>query len=359
MNAEAIDTQSAMPRTRKRSRTLRFVLLVAIPVGLVAAGLWGWYLMTRYASTDDAYVQADITMVSPRASGNVLEVAVRENERVAAGQLLLELQSDDARIAVQRAQAELDNARTEVEALKANYTLQTAEMTLADEQARYAGIEMDRQKDLAEKNLASQSDLDKAAKDYDLMRGLALVVRQQRKQTRIRLAGNLDGPADDHPRVRAALAELERAQLELERSRLRAPRDGVVSHLPKVGDFLAAGAPALSIVSDSGVWIEANFKETDLERMHPGQPVRIGIDTYPGHEWRGRVESIAQATGAQFALLPPQNASGNWVKVVQRIPVRILIEEDPGAPLLRVGMSAGVRVDLGERRLGGFLAKAD
>lgn len=344
---------------RRPRRATRLVLLVLVPLVLAAAGLWAWYETSRYATTDDAYVQADIAMVSPQVSGNVLAVAANENDRVVAGQLLVELQADDARIAVQRAEARLDNVRTEIEAMQANYTLQAAEKKLAEEQARFAHNEMERQKDLAEKGLASQSDLDKAEQNYGLMHGMAVVVGQQMNETRIRLAGKLDAPVDEHPQVRAALSELNRARLELERTQLRAPRDGVVSRLPKVGDFLAAGSPALSIVSESGIWIEANFKETDLERMHPGQPVQVQIDTYPDLEWQGRVESIAQATGAQFALLPPQNASGNWVKVVQRIPVRIAIEKEPDAPPLRVGMSADVRVDLGRKRVGGLMAWAD
>jgi len=355
---EQTTASHAGPR-RRRGRALRLVLLVLVPLALAATGLWAWYELSRYASTDDAYVQADIAMVSPQVSGNVLAVTVSENERVTAGQVLVELQSDDARIAVQRAEAQLDNVRTEIEALQANYTLQAAEKKLAEEQARFAHNEMDRQNDLAGRGLASQSDLDKASQNYELMHGMALVVGQQMNETRIRLAGRLDAPVDDHPQVRAALSEVDRARLELERTRLRAPRDGIASHLPKVGDFLAAGMPALSIVSESGTWIEANFKETDLERMRPGQPVRVEIDSYPGREWQGRVESIAQATGAQFSLLPPQNASGNWVKVVQRIPVRIAIEKEQDPPPLRVGMSADVRVDLGRKRLGGLSASAD
>jgi membrane fusion protein (multidrug efflux system) len=354
MSAEGAAEPAVTPRRRKR--LLRFTLLVLVPLLVAVAGFWAWYSLSRYVSTDDAYVQTDIAMVSARVSGNVLSVAARENQRVAAGQLLLEIQSDDAQIAVQRAQAQLENVRTEIEALKANYTLQSAEMKLADAQAGFARKEMERQRDLADRKLASQSELDKAEQNYQLMHGLALVMRQQMNETRVRLSGSVEAPVENHPRVRAAASELARARLELERTRLRAPRDGMVSHLPKVGDFLAAGSPALSIVSDGDPWIEANFKETDLGHMHPGQPVRIAIDTYPGHEWEGRVESIAQATGAQFDLLPPQNASGNWVKVVQRIPVRIDIVEQDDGPELRAGMSASVRVDLGRKRLGSRFA---
>ena len=346
MTEPQVQPEAARPRS---NWLLRTILLILVPAVLIVGGYWAWRVMSRYASTDDAYVKGDVVLVSPRVSGDAVKIAVSENQPVQAGDLLLEIQSDDAEIAVQRARAQLDTARTNVAAMQANHALQAVEINVAREQARFAKIEWDRQKDLASRKLASQSDLDNAQKSYEMMYGLSLVLKGQMHETEVRLGGNVDAPVDDHPQVRAALSDLERAKLDLERTRLRAPRAGIVSRLPKAGDFLAAGVPALSIVSDQGTWIEANFKETDLTRMHPGQPVRIDIDAYPGYRWKGRVESIAQATGAEFALLPPQNASGNWVKVVQRIPVRIAIDHQADAPLLRVGMSATVRVDLGSK----------
>lgn len=341
-----VEPEAARPRS---NWLLRAVLLILIPALLIAGGYWAWRVMSRYASTDDAYVKGDVVLVSPQVSGDVVRIAVAENQPVQAGDLLLEIQSDDAEIAVQRARAQLDTARTNVTAMQANHALQAVEINVAREQARFAKIEWDRQKDLASRKLAAQADVDNAQKSYEMMYGLSLILQGQMHETEVRLGGKVEAPVDEHPEVRAALSDLERARLDLERTRLRAPRAGIVSRLPKVGDFLAAGVPALSVVSDQGTWIEANFKETDLTRMRPGQPVRIDIDTYPDYRWRGRVESIAQATGAEFALLPPQNASGNWVKVVQRIPVRIAIDHQADAPLLRVGMSATVRVDLGRK----------
>ena len=328
---------------------VRPLLLWGVPAAMVVAGVWIYLSLGRYASTDDAYVQADKSVVAPQVSGNILKINVRENEQVNSGQVLLEVEDEAARLAVQRAQAQLEAARTNVEALKANYVLQSAEVAVAENQARFAQAEFERQKDLARKKLASQSDLDKAEQNYEQMHGLSLIIRGQMHETAIRLSGNPDLAVNDHPEVRAAAADLQRAELDLDRARLLAPRAGIVSRVPHVGDHLTAGVPALAIVDDSREWIEANFKETDLTRMHPGQSVDIDIDTYPDYQWHGHIESIAQATGAEFALLPPQNASGNWVKVVQRIPVRISIDADEGAPALRVGMSATVRVDLGPR----------
>jgi membrane fusion protein (multidrug efflux system) len=169
----------------------------------------------------------------------------------------------------------------------------------------------------------------------------------QLQQTAARLGGNPSIPVDQHPTVRAALADLERAQSEVYFSLIRAPQSGIASHLPKVGARVEVGSPACAIVSDHGFWIEANFKETDLEWVRVGQPVEIEIDTYSQHRWRGRVNSISQATGAAFSLLPPQNATGNWVKVVQRIPVRIDITLHPDDPPLRDGMSSSVSIDTG------------
>jgi membrane fusion protein (multidrug efflux system) len=162
-----------------------------------------------------------------------------------------------------------------------------------------------------------------------------------------RLGGRADRPVDDYPPVKAAAEDLERARVDLGHAHLYAPQAGIISHLPKIGSRLDAGRPAFAIVSDHAVWIEANFKETDLEWVRAGQKVEIDIDTYPGHRWQGHVESISQATGAAFSLLPAQNASGNWVKVVQRIPVRIALQPGKDDPPLRDGMSATVQIDTG------------
>jgi len=337
---------------------MRLLLLWVVPIAVIAAGIWVYLSAGRYASTDDAYVQADKSVVASQVNGNILRVSVQENEQVHAGQLLLEVEDEASRLAVQRAQAQLEAARTNVEALKANYVLQSAEVAVAENQARFAQVEFVRQQDLAKQKLASQSDVDKAEKDYELMHGLSLVIRGQMHETAVRLSGNPELAVDAHPEVQAAATDLQRAELDLDRTRLLAPRAGIVSRVPHVGDHLTAGLPVLAIVDDSGEWIEANFKETDLARMHPGQPVEIDIDTYPNHQWHGHVESIAQASGAEFTLLPPQNASGNWVKVVQRIPVRISIDADGGAPELRVGMSATVHVDLGSREKGTAASQA-
>jgi len=345
---------------RKRmDGAVRHVFLWLVPVALIAGGIWVYIIFGRYAYTDDAYVQADKTLVAPQVSGNILKVNVHENEHVTAGQVLLEIENEAARLAVERARAQLDAARTSIEALKSSYVFQAATAMVADEQAEFAKKEWERQRDLAKQDMASKADLDKAEQNYKLMYGLALVIREQMRGTAVRLSNNPNLPVEQHPDVQAAAVDLQRAELDLERTRVLAPRPGVVSRLPFVGDHVSTGVPALAIVDNSREWIEANFKETDLTRMQVGQKVDIDIDTYPDHTWQGHVESIAQATGAEFALLPPQNASGNWVKVVQRIPVRIAFEHEDEEPALRVGMSAQVRVHLAPRQHTAVTAQAN
>ncbi len=331
---------------------VRPVLLFAVPALLLAAAVWVYLGFGRYATTDDAYVKADLAMVAPQVGGNVLAIHVQENERVVEGQVLLDIDDEAVQFAVRQAQAQVEAARIKIEALKANHVMQSAEVVLAEDQAKFAQTELDRQSNLSSQSLVSKADLDKAQKNYDLMHGMALIVRAQMHGTAIQLQGDPELAVDEHPEVRAALVELERAWRNLEYTHLVAPRGGIVSRLPFVGDRVTAGVPVLAIVDDGNEWIEANFKETDLERMHPGQPVEIEIDTFPDWHGKGKVESVAQASGAEFALLPPQNASGNWVKVVQRIAVRISIEHEAPAPELRVGMSAFVRVDLGTANKG-------
>ncbi len=180
------------------------------------------------------------------------------------------------------------------------------------------------------------------------------IVEQEVAQLRAQLAGDPDLPVERHPRYQAAKAALDRAALDLERTAVRAPFAGIASNTPQVGQQVIGNgpmsSPVMSLVADAGVWIEANFKETDLAHVRPGQPVTIQLDAYAGREWRGAVESLSQATGAEFSVIPPQNATGNWVKVVQRIPVRIAVKTNGGDPALRAGMSAAVEIDTGHRR---------
>lgn len=345
----AADEPQAVPVLTVRQRTRR-LLVVGLPLLIVVGGLTAYGLGGRYAGTDNAYVKEDRIDVAAEVDGNVREVRVRENDAVEAGTVVLMLDDTVSEVAVRQAEANLANARLGVEELRAAYHAKRGELELAKSTKQYALNEYERQRQLARQKLVPASKLDEAQRAADVAVGTVDVLQLQTDQALARLGGNAALPTAEHPTVLAAAAELRRAQVDLERAVIAAPRTGIVSHLPQVGDRLTAGQPAFAIVAGKSAWIEANFKETDLEWVRPGQPVTIRIDTYPGRSWKGRVESIAQATGAEFSLLPPQNASGNWVKVVQRIPVRIAIDIESGDPPLRSGASAHVEIDLGGHR---------
>jgi len=328
-----------------RRRTLRLVLLAVIPIVLVAVAAVVYVFEQRFASTDNAYVHADKVQVSADIGGRVEQVLVRENERVAVGELLLVIDDDDARLAVAQAHAHRDAVRTEIASLKAQYAQKRAELDLAERNAHFADKELARERELAARHLIAWSQLDSVEQTAEQAAGGVAVARRDLETIGARLGNNPEGSPDLHPDVRAAEVAVKQAELNLAHTELRSPRDGIVSHLPQIGDYLEAGRTALAIVSEQGMWVEANFKETDLGKLRIGQPAEVQIDTYGGKKWKGQVSSIAQATGAEFALLPAQNASGNWVKVVQRIPVRIALESGPSNLPLRAGMSAYVRID--------------
>jgi membrane fusion protein (multidrug efflux system) len=337
----ATETDTAEPRRR----FLRPLLLWVVPAVLMGFAGAFWFVTRGYASTDNAYVKADKTTVAAEVDGTVRSVPVKENTHVEAGDLLVQIDDEQLRYAVESAKAHVNAVKAQIASLKAQYAEKGTELAVARRSAEFSRREQTRQQELAAKHLVALSKLDDAAQATQVAEGQVQVTQRDLAAIAARLAGDPNRSVDSHPDVQAALAELQRAELDLRRVRIVAPRAGIVSHLPQVGDHLTAGGPALAIVSDRGMWIEANFKETDLAHVRKGQPVQIEIDTYGRRKWAGRVESIAQATGAEFAILPPQNASGNWVKVVQRIPVRIAVLTEPGDPPLRSGMSATVRVD--------------
>jgi len=352
MDAEA---QRDTPESKASGATaagtwLRALLLWGVPLLLVVVGVYWYGSGGRFVSTDNAYLKQDRVDVAPQVSGNVGEVRVAENAHVEPGQVVLVIDGKLLKIAVDRAEAAVANARVSVAALQADYREKLGELQLARATSQFALREYERQRQLAESKLVPLSALDAAHQASTAAVGQIGVLELEVNQARAKLGGAVDAPADQHPEVRAAVAELEKARVDLGHTVITAPRAGIVSHLPKVGDHAEAGQAAFAIVADASLWVEANFNETDLEWIRPGQPVRIRIDTYADHAWDGRVASIAQATGAEFALLPAQNASGNWVKVVQRVPVRIAIDAPPDGPPLRSGMSATVRIDTGAHR---------
>jgi membrane fusion protein (multidrug efflux system) len=340
----------ASQRGAARRALVRFVLLVIVPATAVAGGVGLWLQGGRFAETDNAYAKADKVPVAAEVSGTVRTVLVQENQAVRAGQPLLRLDDAPLRVSVARAEARVAQARTDIAALKASYRAKQAEIALARTRHEFARRDEARHADLAARQFISASRLDEARHASALAAQQILAVEQELTRIGEALGGGPSVPTDRHPAVLTAAAELMQARLDLARAEIRAPVDGTVSRPPKPGQFVGAGTTALALVASADLWIEANFSETDLTWLRAGQPATVRIDTYPDVVWHGTVESLSPATGAEFAILPAQNASGNWVKVAQRVPVRIRVEPREDAPPLRAGLSAHVRVDTGHRR---------
>ena len=340
---------AAANKKRRFSRLARrLLLLVVIPLLVVAATIGVWLQTGGVVSTDDAYVRSDKIAIVPQVSGRVVEVDVSENQPVKAGQVLFRIDPEPYQLGVDRSAAELSAARLEIDSLKAVYRSRLAQLKAAQDSEDYWTKEFGRQHELVGNHDVSVSKYEQVHNFMDMARYMADSMQQQANQTLEALGGNINLPTDQHPKVKAAIAAHDRALLELSYTAVKAPVAAIVAQEDlQPGTWAQAGMPLFDVISTQDVRVEANFKETDLTDVRPGQPVEFTVDTYPDRVFHGHVASIAPATGAVFALLPAQNATGNWVKVVQRIPVRIAIDAEPGAPPLRSGMSADVDIVTG------------
>ena len=336
---------------RRRRSLARPVLFALLPVALVVGG---YYYVTggQVMATDNAYIQADMVGIATDVSGIVERIDVHENETVKAGQPLFTLRPDAFRITLEGAKAQLGVQRNQIENLKASYRQSLAEITQAEADLPYFQAQFDRQQSLLNGGSASRSAYDEAKHNLDTARQKVSVSKAEAAVTLAQLGGDADRPAEEYPLYLQAKSSVDNAQRELDHTVVRAPFDGVVTNVNalQVGSYLQASQQAFSLVSTDRLWIAANPKETELTYVKPGQEATIYVDTYPGVSWKGRVESISPASGSSFSLLPAQNTSGNWVKVVQRIPMRVSIEDTDGKPPLRVGMSTVVDIDTGHAR---------
>jgi membrane fusion protein, multidrug efflux system len=341
--------------TRRRSprrRWLRWGLFLLLPIVLIIGSYWyvtGGQVMT----TDDAYVEADTVGVSTDVSGIVAAVEVKENQQVSAGQVLYELDPQPFRIALDRAEAQLGMVHDDIAALQASYRDQQTQLQQAQNDLDYYDTEFKRQQALAAQHIASQQQLDTARRNLDNAQQKVASAKQQLASTAAKLNGDPSGAIEQNPTYRQALAQRDEAARELKNSVVRAPFAGIVTRVSAVtpGKYLAASTPAFYLVDTQDIWVEAQPKETELTYVRPGQPVTVTVDTYPGRVWHGTVQSISPAASQEFSLLPAQNTSGNWVKVVQRVPMRVHVEtSDQSLPPLRAGMSAVVEVDTGHAR---------
>ncbi len=347
---------TASPAPRSRRRLVRGTLLVLGPLVVIVGAVYFYLTTGRFVSTDNAYVKSDVGMVSALISGPIVEVAVRENQPVAQGDLLFKVDDEPFRVKLQQVDAEMGAVRDYVEGIRASYRQKLSQLELDKTNAVYQKRDFERLQALAAKQLASQQAVDDARQKSDVANQTVVVSERALDQIRAQLGGDPDKPLTEQAAYLALKAMRDTAVLDLERTAVRAKLDGVASKVPVVGQYVAPGAVIMSVVSNQEKWVEANFKETDLTHVVVGQPVTVKLDTYPDRTWHGRVQSISQATGAEFSVIPAQNATGNWVKVTQRIPLRISIDMHAGDPDLRVGMSADVSIDTGyERPAPGFL----
>ena len=345
---------AAIGRRRRKRRWLHATALLFGPLLVAACAAYLYYSGGRYVATENAYIKADKVMIGAEVSGAITEVAVTTNQSVQRGQILFSIDDRPYRIALAEAEAHLANVRAEIAGLKAQYHQKQEELELARSNLAFARSEYDRQSKLIANQAVSRSKFDATRRDFDVARLGIKVIEQELAQIRAELAGDADIATETHPKFREAEAKRDRAALDLENTVVRAPFAGIASNVPNPGEQVSGNgplsAPVMSIVAAEGIWIEANFKETELTHIHVGQSAKVRVDTYPDHALQGRVESISQATGAEFSVIPPQNATGNWVKVVQRVPVRISVDTEEGGPVLRAGMSTEVEIDTERRR---------
>jgi len=336
---------------KTRLQRLRWPLMSLAAIAVLAGGTYVYIKGGRYQSTDDAYAQAATVSISADVGGRVSEIEVRDNELVRRGATLFKLDDAPFRIAVSDAAAHLADTRLQIESLKSTYRQRQVELRAARDTQGYAQQQYDRQTRLLASGVASRAQFDQAAHALDAARQQVANVQQQIGVALANLGGDPNIAPQRHPLVAQAQAALDRAQLNLSYTVIKAPTDGVVAKVEQlqVGDIIAASAPVFALVSTRDVWIEANFKEVQLARMRPGQSATIEIDRYPGRRFSAMVTSVSPSTGSQFSLLPPENATGNWVKVVQRVPVRLQLTQVDAGFLLQAGLSADVTVDTRSR----------
>jgi len=342
---------------RKRLRT---ILLVGLPALVLVIGLGIYLSGGRYISTDNAYVGAQKVLITPDISGKIINVAIREGQHVNPGDELFSLDREPFALALAQAKAKLDTARSDFDKLKSNLKTLNTLADLADKNVDLKQRDVDRKTKLVSSQAGSQADLDTAMAAVVTAKLQAEFAVQQRDTTLNQLLGNPDLPLEKFPEYAQAKAALDNAQRDFDHTIVRAPMSGTATQVDNIqlGRFVAAGTPVLSVIDDQAPWVDANPKETDITYLRVGQKATIDVDSFPDRTFTGTVVSVSPGTGAQFSILPPQNATGNWVKVVQRVPARIAFDKSDDTKLLRSGMSVNVEIDTGHSRLPFMSAQA-
>ena len=344
---------SKIPRvTRRIGRfALRTVLLVLVPVAAAAIGIYIYAESGRYVTTENAYIKSNVIAISSDVSGRVEWVGVEDSTLVRKGQILFRLDQQPFKIALDRSEAELDLMRTQVEHLRADYHEAVTQVVTEEERVKFLTRQLSRHKKLMDRKLGSEQAHDVAAHDLSLAKRQVRVLRQRVQRALQSLGGNPDIKVEEHARFLRARAERDQAAIAWADTSIEAPVDGIVSNMKlQAGEYVEEGDAVFTIIENGKVWVEANLKETQLTHVLEGQSASITVDAYPGVEWPATVDAIAPATGAEFSVLPPQNATGNWVKVVQRIPVLLDVEQPPKGNPLRAGMTVTVAIDTERER---------
>jgi membrane fusion protein (multidrug efflux system) len=348
--SDAVTQEQLVPQSNTRKWVRRILLIPLIPL-LAMVGAWSYENTGRIVTTENAYVKANITQITSNVSGKVTIVAAQEHQHVKAGEVLFLIDADHFTFALEAAKAELTAARIEVEGLKSDYRQYNAELKEANQRIRLHQLKLKRQKTLESKKFGRKVLMEEAQYSLAAARQHESAIRESSNKALIRLLGDPDLPVEDHPSVQLKTALLNQATKNLTNTQIFAPADGVVSNINlRVGEYIKVGAPIFSLIEVSNLWIEANLKETHLTYVLEGQEAEFIVDSYPDIKWPSLVDTISPATGAEFALLPAQNASGNWVKVVQRLPVRFSVTQTKGMPPLRAGMTATVSIDTRRER---------
>ncbi|RJT33338.1 HlyD family secretion protein [Mesorhizobium waimense] len=337
---------------KKKRRLGRSLLMIALPAALIAGGSYVWVTGGRYQETENANLEQAKVSIASDTAGRIVTVDIADNQLVKQGDVLFAIDPEPYRIALAQADAAVAGARLNVEQLRAAYSQSMAQEKSDTSEVDFAQSQYDRAADLAQKGINAKSSLDQAKNDLDKAKQQLAVAEQGIISAKAALGGNPDIETDKHPTVMAALAARDKAAYDLAQTTVKAPADGVVSQASsfKVGQYVGSGTPLFSLVETGDTWVDANFKETQLTNMKPGQKAEIVVDTYPGKTFEATVKAIGAGTGAEFSLLPAQNATGNWVKVTQRIPVRLELTDPDAKMALRTGMSVTATVDTGVAR---------
>jgi membrane fusion protein, multidrug efflux system len=349
------------PMVIKRRRTggTRFVLIVVVPLIALALGFAWWLNGGRYVTTDNSYVGADKVLITPQVTGPVVAVHVIEGQKVKTGDPLFDIDPEPYKIALALAQGRLDAAKVAFANLRSSYVSNQDQIKMGEDAVQVRQADFDRKNQLALRGAGTNVDRDTSMAALIQARQILEFVRNQQATTMVKLGGSLDASIDTFPDYIQAKAGVEEAERNLRNTKVLAPIDGVATQVAQIelGRVAPAGQPVFAVVADKGLWVDANPKESDMTYVRAGQPATVTVDAFPDRVWSGTICSIAPGTGAQFSILPPQNASGNWVKVVQRVPLRFCFGPDEDTSNLRAGMSAYLSIDTGRvRTLRGVLS---